>query len=115
MSDASCWNKMTDIEEIAWLWNETNQHIENFLATLDSPEIYMQVKAKEMFNDVDICGRLCKFTSAKISRQAIVSMLGRKVNKQLTGSMPLYKQWTVEKKDQLRRYATLAEHYGYKL
>jgi len=113
MSDASCWNKMTDIEKIAWLWNETNQYIENFLATLDTSDTYLRVKVEEMFSDVEVGVGICELVGARVKRRVIASMLDKKINRQWTGSMPPYEQWSAEEKEQLLRYVPLAERYGY--
>ena len=74
------WETMTDIERIAWLWNETNQYIEDFLVTLDNPDIFLKVKAEEMFSDVEIGVRICEFVGAEIRRHSIASMLDRKID-----------------------------------
>jgi hypothetical protein len=115
IQDEAVWNAMTKIERLAWLWNETNQYIDNFLATLDLPGVYLQVKAEEMFSDVEAGLKICELTGAKVNRRVIASMLDRKINQQRTGSMLPYERWSIEEKEQLRRYASLAKCYGYQL
>jgi hypothetical protein len=110
--NAEQWEKMADVEKIAWLWNETNQYIEDFLSTLE-PGRFLQVKAEEMWADVEVSADICEFVGAKISRRYRASMLERKVNQQRTGSISSYTRWSREKKEQLQRYAKLSSQYGY--
>lgn len=113
-NDSTTWEAMTDIEKIAWLWNETNQYIETFLKTLDV-ETYLQVKAEDMFGDAQVGENIADFVGARIDRRTIVAMQNKKINRQATGSTPPYEQWSEEDQSQLQRHVPLSEHYGYKV
>ena len=113
MQDQEKWDRLTPIEKIAWLWNETNQYIEDFLASRESPVDCIQVKCEEMFGDVHVAARLCEFVGADVSMGDIESMHRRRVNRQRTGSMRSYDSWSYEEREQLRRFAKLAERFGY--
>jgi hypothetical protein len=112
-ADSEQWAEMTDIEKIAWLWNETNQYIEDFLNTLETGQ-FLQVRAEEMWSDVEVDAEICKFVGAKVSCKDIASMLKRKINQQHTGRALPYEKWSVKQKSQLRYYAFLRQRYGYK-
>lgn len=109
------WETMTDIEKIAWLWNETNQYIEDFLSTLDNPSTHLVVKAEEMFSNVEAGTRICEFVGAKVSHRFIAAMLDRKINQQRMGAVLSYERWSKKDKSQLRRHVPLAEYYGYEV
>ena len=47
-SDAVPWPTMSQLEKVAWLWNETNQYIEDFKATSCGDRILL-VRAEDMF------------------------------------------------------------------
>jgi len=111
-SGSEQWKEMTDVEKIAWLWNETNQYIEDFLSSLEA-EQFLQVKAEEMWSDVEIGAEICGFVGAEIGRKDIASMLERKVNQHHIGLVPAYEQWDHKKKWALRRYVSLNKVYEY--
>jgi hypothetical protein len=114
VQDEAVWNAMTMIEKIAWLWNETNQYIEDFLSTLEAGR-HLQIKAENMWCNTEIVTDLCEFVGAQLSNKDIASMLERKVNQQRIGSVPTYAQWDREKKEMLRSYAKLSGQYGYRV
>jgi hypothetical protein len=109
------WEAMADIEKIAWLWNETNRYIEDFLATLDAPGSYLQVKAEDMFGDAEVGAAICKFAGASVSNRVVTAMLDRQINQQRIGSKPPYERWDLEEKQQVRQHALLGEYYRYEL
>jgi hypothetical protein len=113
-TDSEQWAEMSDIEKIAWLWNETNQYVEGFLSTLKSGQ-FLQIRAEDMWSDVEVSVEICEFVGAKVSHRNIALMLERKVNRQRIGSMPAYEQWDREQKSDLRQYISLNEVYGYEV
>lgn len=112
--DPRKWKGMDDIEKIAWLWNETNQYIEDFLSTLESDQ-FLQAKAEDLWSVPEIVEELCEFVTAEVSRRTIAFMLDQIVNRQHAGSIPAYAQWAGDKKKMVRRHALLAVQYGYRI
>ena len=105
---------MADIEKVAWLWNETNQYIEDFFTTVESGH-FLQVKAEDMWSDPETTVEICEFVGAQVSRQAITKMLDRKINQQHLGRTPLYQQWSYREKANLQQYVLLDGAYDYRL
>lgn len=114
ISNPALWDTMTDIEKIAWLWNETNQYIETFLKTIE-PETFVQAKAENMFTDTQMVKTIIDFIGAKLGSHSIETMLAKKVNQQMVGHVVPYEQWSTKEKKQLERYTPLVERYGYVL
>ena len=112
--DPAGWEEMTDTARIAYLWNETNQYIETFAKTLDVGAL-MQVRAEDMFSGVQATKAIADFVGAKIQDRIIRSMLKKKINRQMTGNILPYREWSRESKMQLQKYASLAERYGYEI
>ena len=112
--DPAGWEEMTDTARIAYLWNETNQYIETFAKTLDVGA-FMQVRAEDMFSGVQATKAIADFVGAKIQDRIIRSMLKKKINRQMTGNILPYREWSRESKMQLQKYASLAERYGYEI
>lgn len=110
------WQSMSDIEKIAWLWNETNQYIQGFLVEL-SDQDYLQIKAEDMFNDSAVSVKMCKFIGINDITPKIVSkMRARHINSQRGRGMESYQTWDENEKDQVRRHSSiLAARYGYGL
>ena len=107
------WQAMSDIERIAWLWNETNRYIEDLLSGLPQ-QSYVRVKAEDMFSDPHVAIDLCKFMGVEdIAPKWIARMLTRRVNQQREWVIGPYQAWPERHKEQLRRQAILAERYGY--
>ena len=115
LHEAERWQSMTSVEKIAWLWNVTNQFIEDFRTTLPAAENCLQISAEDMFTDVETTRKLCSFIGAKIPASSIQKHQKKTVNQQRFGNKPQYASWESEEKDQLRKYAVLAKSYGYQL
>lgn len=112
--DPAGWEEMTDTAKIAYLWNETNQYIETFAETLDMGA-FVQIRAEDMFSDAQATKAIADFVGAKIQDRIIRSMLKKKINRQMTGNISPYREWSRESKMQLQKYAPLAERYGYEI
>ena len=115
LEDDAAWEAMGNVERLAWLWNTTNQYIEEFLTVLDEPDRWLRVPAGEMYGEAAEAARVCEFVGARVGDGEIGSLLGRKINRQRTGSMPAYEEWDEPDKAALRRLTPLAERYGYEL
>jgi len=109
------WQTMSDVEKVAWLWNETNQFIKNFVAELDGQQ-HIQVRAEDMFSDPTVALSICEFIGVDdVEPEMVVKMLKRQINKQRQATIDPYKTWPDSEKECVRRYAVLAAHYGYGL
>lgn len=112
---SECWQRMTDIERIAWLWNETNRYIETFSRDLSAGE-YTRVKAEDMFRDPSTVLRILDFLEVSdIPLRAIVTMQRRQINRQRKWASGPFETWPDEEKQKVRTYAVLAERYHYEL
>ena len=110
------WDRMTQIEKIAWLWNETNQFVENFKASLGDPNRIMFAKAEDLFSGTEAVVRIFKLLQLEpLLEKKINRVMRRPVNAQRSGDFPKYQQWNSEQKAQLKKYAVLSAKYGYEL
>jgi len=108
------WNRMTKIEKIAWLWNETNQFIEEFKADIGDTNRVMFVKAEDLFSKTEMPLEIFGFLKIEPpSKKKIINVINRPVNVQKKGEFPKYNEWNIEQKAQLRKYAILSSKYGY--
>ena len=113
--DREAWEVLSDIEKIAWLWNETNSYVENFLATLSS-ENYIQIRAEDMFSDPVVVTELFKFVGLDdIKSEKISKMQKRQVNQQRVWTIESYSEWDDVQKEELQRHAVLAKDHKYML
>ena len=115
MPDPDAWSALTDIEKLAWLWNETNGFVETFLATLEASTPVLRVLAERMFTEPEVAEGLSEFVGARLSARQIRGIQKKRINRQITGRMPVYDQWSISEKEELRRWALLAKRYGYEL
>ena len=115
-SSPESWDKMTQIEKIAWLWNETNQFIEDFKMSLEGPDLIMLVKAEDLFSTPEMAAKIFRFLQLEpppVDR--INKVIRHPVNVQRAGDFPGYDRWDPERKKQLEKYAVLFSKYGYDL
>ncbi|MCH8127232.1 sulfotransferase [candidate division KSB1 bacterium] len=109
------WQEFSSIEKIGWLWNETNQFIEDFRETL-AGDYLLFVKAEELFTDPQVTEKIFKFLYLDgFQRKKLQKLIQTPVNRQRKGRFSEYKNWTQNNKQQLKNIATLAEKYGYEL
>ena len=113
--ERQAWKSMSQIEKITWLWNETNKFIENFKQKVDTSRIFF-ARSEDLFKDPNVYLNIASFIGCDPpSEKKIQKIIGKPVNVQKEGEFPTYSQWTEDKKDQLRRFALLADVYGYVL
>ncbi len=106
------WNGMTQIEKIAWLWNETNQFIEDFKSTFKDPNRILFFKAEDLFSEPDTTLKIFEFLQVEPPPETkIIKMIRDPVNKQVEGDFPAYDQWDFAQKEQLKKYAILYSKY----
>lgn len=79
--------QLSQVEKIAWLWNETNQFIENFKKTVQ-PDRILTVKSEELFSDPSVSNQIFDFLGQTLlSESEIKSLIKRPVNKQDTSKV----------------------------
>jgi len=110
------WSEMTIFERCAWLWNETNAYIERFKERRD-PERISTLKAEDLFSDPAAALRICEQCRLPKPKESQIARWIRKpVNAQLDdGGLPPYRLWDEARKREVRRWAGLADRYGYQL
>lgn len=111
---AHAWPDMTPIERCAWLWNETNRFIERFKASGGKGEV-ITVRSEELFADpAAMQGILEHCYLPRPEPGEIESWIEDRVNQSKGGAVSdPYTRWPEERKEQVRRWVTLAEGYGY--
>lgn len=109
------WGTWSNIEKMGWLWNETNQFIENFIATIDSKNVLF-VKAEQLFSNPDITKSIYAFLNlTNPNMRYIKKQLKKPVNVQRKGSFPKLKDWNMEDRQKLAAVTPLAEKYSYNI
>jgi hypothetical protein len=111
---ADKWNKMRQIEKIAWCWTATNRFIEYFKSNLSKDRLLL-VKSEDLFKGEAILN-VFEFIGIPLpSKKILEKLLSKPVNYQKTGTFPKYDQWLEEDKRMLRNICFQADLYGYKL
>ena len=114
--DNSNWNNMTQIEKIAWLWNETNQFIEDFKSHLRDSNRIIFVRAENLFSMPETTIKIFEFLQLEPPPENKISkMIKQPVNVQREGHFPECDQWDSEQKEQLKEYVILSSKYNYNL
>jgi hypothetical protein len=109
------WSEMTQIEKISWLWNETNQFIEDFKSSTSSSRV-ITVFSNELFTSELTFNRICTFLNLdSISNRNIKNIIKRPVNKENRKTFDVYEKWSEDEKNQLKKWTPLAKKYGYDL
>jgi hypothetical protein len=109
------WKGMSQFEQIAWLWNETNSFIQSFLESIPSDR-WMSVRSEQLFSDSETTLQLCNFSNiTDIPVTKIEKMLNKRVNIQERGYFPKYHDWSPQQKELLCKWCPLASQYGINL
>ena len=107
------WEDLSSIEKIGWLWNKTNQFIENFKTSLHEEEMLL-VRAEDLFSNPEVTERIYSFLHLRgYDAQAVERRLKKPANVQRKGSYPPYNEWLDEDKESLMKITPLAKRYGY--
>lgn len=108
------WDNMDNIEKVAWLWNETNSFVDNYLKTIHK-EDYLQFNFNEL--SVENIRKLLDFLEIDdIPLNTIKSAIDTPVNIQKKGSFDKYDKWTDKDKDKVKKICNeLSAKYGYRL
>lgn len=110
------WGKLTQIEKIGWLWNETNQFIENLKGQYIDKNRILFVKAESLFKDPLVTQKIYDFIGLTgFDEKQISKIIKRPINVQKKGEFPEYSDWTEKMKDELKRMVPLAKKYNYEL
>jgi hypothetical protein len=103
------WNEYSDAKKIAWLWNETNQFIEEFQESVN-PDRVLTVFAESLFNSADESRKIFNFLSLSPPDE-------RKINKLISNPVNPSKkrEITISEKEMedLKKVLTLSHKYGY--
>ena len=107
------WNEFHKIQKIAWLWNETNSFIEDFLATLPKTD-YLRFNFNQL--NVPTTKDLLAFLGSKVDERSIERAIAKPINVQKIGDYPVYQHWSSKEKDWVKLLCgELAKQYGYDL
>lgn len=106
-------NTLDRFEKIAWLWNETNQFIQDFLNTID-PTRWIMLRAEDMFNNKTRIRQILNFCSIPSTNWQVPQQTVETVFNQQTGGMfPPPQMWPDDLFEKLTRWCPLASQYGY--
>jgi len=104
---------MERIRKLAWLWNATNEFIEQFKKNVEADQI-LEVRSEEFFKDVGVVERVLDFAGANsLSHRKLARLFSRPVNAKPSGGRPPFKQWSEGEKQLVWNECPLAETYGY--
>lgn len=107
------WNEWPPIKKMGWLWNETNQFIESFLATQNKAD-YITITAEALFSDPKVSRDIFNFLQIEGYHESQVNrIISKPVNAQRKGSFPKFEEWPATEKALLKAVVPLAAHYGY--
>lgn len=106
------WSQYSSLQKIGWLWNETNQFIEQLKLSLPSDAFFF-LKARDLFSDISIKNDILKFICVEpIHKMRILTQL-KPANVQKKGHYPPYNEWPQREKDLLKQVAPLMQKYRF--
>lgn len=106
------WGNYSRIEKIAWLWNETNNFIEDFKMK-NSTACYSYNFNENSLNN--ILG-LIEFLKIDLDNYNVSKLMKSKANVQILGDFPRYKDWPNSDKQAVNNICKgLANSYNYEL
>lgn len=107
------WAGLNLIQKIGWLWNETNEFIEDFKSSVPKERV-STFNFSEM--TVDSLGELIEFSEANVSESKVKRLMKKKLNSQHFTSSEKYESWNSKDKQDLAEICSpLASRYGYML
>ena len=82
---------MSQISKISWLWNETNQFIENFKNQVNNSKV-ITIFSEDMFNNIEVIKNIFDFIEVDnpFKDQEIQKFLEKPVNQQKINKYPKY-------------------------
>ena len=109
------WVEMSQTEKIAWLWNATNQYIEEFKKKVGKERV-LTIRSEDLFTNEGITVQLFQFIGTdSLPQKRIRRIISVPRNVQRSGDIPPYKDWPGLQKERLKAHTPLAELYGYEL
>ena len=106
------WQEWDQVQKNAWLWNETNEFIEDFLSVLE-PSSYFKLDFNALTERS--VQSLLHFIGCDLSEKKIRQAIRNPVNQQRDGDYPLYAAWPEADKEKVRALCPLAQEYDYRL
>lgn len=116
-ADNAQWSSYSELEKIAWEWNEINACIEDFKASVPADRV-LTVTSEMLFGDRQALLSVLDFIGVAddpVVTRKVTSGSLKPVNQQTSGRFPKHEQWPDTDKAALKRVATLAAEYGYDL
>ena len=109
------WQDLPLITKIGWLWNETNQFIQEFKNQVPEPD-FLFIQAEELFQDYHLAEKIFSFLHVPTPHsKKIKEIMQKPVNVQKKGKYSHYNEWPDQHKVDLRNICPLARVYGYTL
>lgn len=107
------WASLGQIGKIAWLWNETNIFVSNFLKTIPE-EQYRRFNFNQL--EATRVREILKFLGSEIAIRKINKLIPKKINAQATPSVKNFAEWD-EREKQIVAGITggLAREWGYSI
>ena len=109
----TAWDRFSKIEKVGWLWNSTNNFIEEEKIHLNIENILF-IKSEDLFLKPDTYNKICSFLNHPLlNDKKISSIIKRPINKQKQSSYPRWKDWPEDDKSKLIKITPLGKKYGY--
>lgn len=109
-NNLDAWNKFSQTEKIAWLWNETNQFIEDFKSQI-KPERVITVYAEDLFKNPETTKEIFYFLNQNpLSNNKIGKIIKIPVNR---GNIKKINSNEIHLNDQLKEILPLSHKYQY--
>lgn len=102
------WSESNTYEKIAWLWNETNEFIEEFKVSIPSVRV-LTIKSEEMFHSIEVNRSIIEFCGLGPISDA-------KINKTIRSKANAGKQVKIDEsslKSAIQNHCHLLKKYGY--
>lgn len=109
------WPTMSRVRRAAWLWNATQQEIENFKSSEQRPEV-LTVRAEDLFTKPQETLRVFEYIGVDAPEPAkITKMLHKPINAQSESDTQVdpWTQWPDDWLNELAEETPLANRYGY--
>jgi len=107
------WDSLSQLEKIAWLWNETNDLIENVKSTLSKNRVFT-LNSDELFKDPIMFQKMSTFLGlSDLDLNSISTIIKKPVNKQKQGIVVPWQSWDNQKINSLKKWTPLGRQYGF--
>jgi hypothetical protein len=127
MVDQDLWARLDHMEKLGWLWNTTNQFVEDFFRQIENERTAL-FKIEDLFQDIDTVKALFRFIGTEtITEEQILEIQCARINEmeihpdeppnmKKMWDFPLYNDWNDKMKKRLKIYAEkLGLTYNYDL